>query len=107
MIYVGRATEAKLAKYGIRTIGEVAATSPETLRCWFGVNGLALLRYANGLDQSRVMQKDFVSPVKSVGHGITCNADLENEEEVFKVGSLLISFASSSFFSESLELQKS
>ena len=107
MIYVGRATEAKLAKYGIRTIGEVAATSPETLRCWFGVNGLALWRYANGLDQSRVMQKDFVSPVKSVGHGITCNADLENEEEVFKVGSLLISFASSSFFSESLELQKS
>ena len=85
MIYVGRATEAKLAKYGIHTIGEVAATPPETLRNWFGVNGLALWRYANGLDQSRVMHKDFVSPVKSVGHGITCNADLENEEEVFKV----------------------
>lgn len=85
MIYIGRATEAKLAKYGIHTIGEVAATSPDTLRCWFGVNGLALWRYANGYDQSRVMHKDFVSPVKSVGHGITCNADLENEEEVFKV----------------------
>ena len=26
-----------------------------------------------------------MSPIKSVGHGITCNADLENEEEVFKV----------------------
>lgn len=34
---------------------------------------------------SRVMHKDFVSLVKSVGHGITCNADLENEEEVWKV----------------------
>lgn len=85
MIYVGRATEAKLAKYGIHTIGQVAATPPELLRSWFGVNGLALWRYANGTDQSRVMHKDFVSPVKSVGHGITCTADLENEDEVFKV----------------------
>ena len=85
MIYVGRATEGKLAHFGIHTIGEVAATPPELLRSWFGVNGIALWRYANGCDQSRVMHKDFVSPVKSVGHGITCNADLENEEEVFKV----------------------
>ena len=45
MIYVGRATEAKLAKYGIYTIGQVAATPPELLRSWFGVNGLALWRY--------------------------------------------------------------
>ena len=85
MIYVGRSTEAKLAAYGIRTIGELAATSPMLLQNWFGVNGLALWRYANGYDRSRVMHRDFVSPVKSIGHGITCSADLENEEEVFKV----------------------
>lgn len=85
MIYCGRATTAKLAKYGIHTIGDVANTDPEYLRQWFGVNGLALWRYANGTDNSRVMHKDFVSPVKSVGHGITCISDLENEEEVWKV----------------------
>ena len=85
MIYVGRATEAKLAAYGIRTIGDLAATSPMLLQNWFGVNGLALWRYANGYDRSRVMHRDFVSPVKSIGHGITCSADLENEEEVFRV----------------------
>lgn len=85
MIYIGRSTSIKLASYGIHTIGQVAATPPETLRRWFGVNGLSLWQYANGYDQSRVMHKDFVSPVKSIGHGITCNADLENEEEVFKV----------------------
>ena len=85
MIYVGRSTEAKLAAYGIRTIGELAATSPMLLQNWFGVNGLALWRYANGYDRSRVMHRDFVSPVKSIGHGITCSADLENEEEVFRV----------------------
>ena len=63
----------------------MANTDPEYLRRWFGVNGLALWRYANGTDTSRVMHKDFVSPVKSVGHGITCVADLEDEEEVWKV----------------------
>ena len=85
MIYCGRATTAKLAKYGIHTIGELAATDPSLLKQWFGVNGLALWRYANGTDASRVMHKDFVSPVKSVGHGITCVADLVDDEEVHKV----------------------
>lgn len=85
MIYCGRATTAKLGKYGIRTIGDVAHTDPEFLRRQLGVNGLALWRYANGMDTSRVMHKDFISPVKSVGHGITCVSDLENEEEVWKV----------------------
>lgn len=85
LIYVGRATEAKLARYGIHTIGQLAATSPDTLRYWFGVNGLKLWSFANGTDSSRVCHKDFVSPVKSIGHGIICTADLVNEEEVFKV----------------------
>jgi DNA polymerase-4 len=55
------------------------------LKGWFGVNGLKLWSYANGTDKSRVMHKDFVSPMKSIGHGITCTADLENEEEVSRV----------------------
>ena len=85
LLYVGRATDAKLAKYGIHTIGQLAATDPENLRYWFGVNGLKLWQFANGADVSRVMHKDFVSPVKSIGHGITCTADLNDEEEVQKV----------------------
>lgn len=85
LIYVGRATETKLAGYGIHTVGQLAAVSPDTLRSWFGINGIKLWHYANGTDASRVMQKDFVSPVKSIGHGITCTADLENEEEVYRV----------------------
>ena len=85
MIYCGSATTKKLSMYGIHTIGEVAQTDPLFLKNLLGVNGLALWRYANGTDQSRVMHKDFVSPVKSVGHGITCNADLEDNDEVFKV----------------------
>ena len=85
MIYCGRATTAKLAKYGIHTIGQVAETDPAFLKQLLGVNGLALWRFANGTDTSRVMHKDFVSPVKSIGHGITCTADLDGEEEVWRV----------------------
>lgn len=85
MIYCGRATTAKLAKYGIHTIGQVAETDPAFLKQLLGVNGLALWRFANGADTSRVMHKDFVSPVKSIGHGITCTADLDGEEEVWRV----------------------
>ncbi|MDD3021567.1 MAG: DNA polymerase IV [Alphaproteobacteria bacterium] len=85
LLYVGRSTTAKLTKYGIHTIGELAATPPETLQRWFGINGLKLWRFANGTDESRVMQKDFVSPVKSIGHGITCTADLLNNDDVFRV----------------------
>lgn len=85
LIYVGRATEKKLANYGVHTIGDLAAIPPDILHGWFGINGLKLWAYANGTDKSRVMHKEFVSPMKSIGHGITCTADLENEEEVHRV----------------------
>ena len=85
MIYCGPATTAKLARYGVHSIGDVAACDPVFLKGLLGVNGLGLWSYANGRDNSRVMHKDFVSPIKSVGHGITCISDLENEDEVRKV----------------------
>jgi len=85
MIYCGRATTKKLESRGIHTIGDIANLKPEYLKSWFGVNGVRLWQYANGFDESRVMQKDFVSPMKSIGHGITCTADLENEDDVWKV----------------------
>jgi DNA polymerase-4 len=85
LIYVGRATTRKLAMYGIHTIGEIANSTPEFLKHLFGVNGVALWKFASGHDDSRVMHIDFEVPVKSIGHGITCVADLENSEEVWKV----------------------
>lgn len=85
MIYVGPATTKKLNSRCIYTIGELADCNPELLERWFGINGIQLWRYANGTDESRVMHKDFVSPIKSIGHGITCTADLISEEDVWKV----------------------
>ena len=85
LLYCGPATTRKLEYYGIHTIGDVAAADPAFLKRLLGVNGVALWRYAAGFDSSRVMHKDFVSPVKSVGHGITCITDLNSEEEVWRV----------------------
>lgn len=85
LLFVGRATDAKFRNYGIHTIGDIAATDPQFLKRLLGVNGLQLWRYAAGKDDTPVMHKDFVSPIKSVGHGITCVADLLDDEEVWKV----------------------
>ena len=85
MIYCGNATRRKLALYGIHTIGDVAHADEAFLHRLLGVHGTELWTYANGRDRSRVMHKDFVSPIKTVGHGITCVTDLVNEKEVYRV----------------------
>ena len=85
LFYVGRATDKKLARYGIRTIGELARAPRDFLKSTLGKNGEMLWFFANGEDLSRVMPNDFQSPVKSIGHGTTSTADLESNEEVWKV----------------------
>ena len=85
LLWVGRATARKLALRGVQTIGELAAVPPERLRSWFGVNGLMLWRYANGLDDARVAPQDYSAPILSVGHGTTCRCDLHENREVWQV----------------------
>lgn len=85
LLYVGRATDAKLRKYGIHTIGELARCDVDLLERALGINGRKLWIYANGLDSSRVMPCDYHAPIKSVGHGITCTADLLSPTEVRRV----------------------
>ncbi len=85
MLGDGRATEKVLTRFGIHTIGELAEAPDCLLQGHFGKNGMALKRYANGEDTSPVMRSDYVSPGKSIGHGITTLQDLENDAEVWAV----------------------
>ena len=85
LLYAGRSTVARLNRMGVFTIGELAAISPEIIKSSLGKNGLSLISFARGEDSSRVMKCDFVSPVKSIGHGITCVSELKSEQEVWKV----------------------
>lgn len=85
LLFVGRATTKKLKQFGVDTIGDLARLSPDFLQQLLGKNGLGIWIAANGRDESQVMNKDFTSPIKSVGHGITCTEDLLNEVDVWKV----------------------
>ena len=85
LLGVGRATQRVLDSYCIRTIGDLANTNPDFLKRWLVKNGIALWQYANGNDHYLVHNADFVSPIKSVGHGITTVADLEENEQVWPV----------------------
>ena len=85
LLGVGRSAAARLHKYGIDTIGQLAQCDPLLLRSWFGLNGTRLYEYANGLDQSRVLKQGEFPAAKSVGHGITCAEDLLDASEVWAV----------------------
>ena len=81
LLGVGRATQLKLLKYGIATIGEIANCEPDLLKKWFGKWGIFLHTYANGYDLSPVAQAGDESIIKSVGNSTTCPRDLENDED--------------------------
>lgn len=83
MLGVGMKTYKKLYYRGIRTIGDIAHCPPELMRSYLGKAGEVLWVYANGYENSPVMQEDERCPIKSIGHGTTTRADLENEREVF------------------------
>lgn len=82
LLYVGRATKVKLQRLGITTIGELATTPVSLLHGLFGKVGDVLYTFANGLDDSPVMQMDEESLIKSVGNSTTTPRDLICNEDV-------------------------
>lgn len=82
LLYVGRATKTKLHRIGITTIGDLAATPAPLLHSLFGKVGDVLFTFANGLDDSPVMQMDEESLIKSVGNSTTTPRDLTCNEDV-------------------------
>ena len=82
---VGKKTAAKLESYGVRTVGELASCSSQWLCSVFGVCGRDMWLSANGLNRDRVALDSYTAKSKSIGHGVTCKSDLENNEEVWKV----------------------
>jgi len=80
LLYVGRKTEQVLAAMGVRTIGNLAATSRELLKMKLGKMGEMLYEYANGLDESPV-SADNGAEIKSISNGFTFKHDLVSREE--------------------------
>lgn len=82
LLYVGPATTAKLARYGIHTIGELAGTDANFLRRLLGKNGLMLRAFANGQDGSSVRPYYQLPPIKTIGNSTTAPRDLITEDDV-------------------------
>ena len=82
LLYVGRSTNQKLARFGIKTIGDLAQTDEHLLMSQLGKMGGILWAFANGYDDSPVKIEHTHAPIKSIGNSTTTPRDLENDEDV-------------------------
>ena len=80
LFMVGRATTRKLHRINVRTIGQLAAMDPVRLEGMFKSHGRLIHRYANGLDDSRVLEDAVLAP-KSIGNSTTTAWDLTETRE--------------------------
>ncbi|HEY8443317.1 MAG TPA: DNA polymerase IV [Clostridia bacterium] len=87
LLYVGRATKAKLAKLNINTIGDLANADVNILKSHLGKWGEYLWVFANGLDASPVVPNN--STVKSVGNSATTVRDLSSAEDIKMIVTVL------------------
>lgn len=82
LFFVGWATEEKLKKIGIETIGDLAHGDPMALETLLGKQGGLLYNYANGFDDSPVCLYNQREKIKSVGNGITFKRNLKTREDI-------------------------
>lgn len=82
MLFVGRAAGTLLKKYGICTIGQLAAADREALIQLLGKQGGLLSDYAWGRDHSPVRPAGQRPPPKSIGNGLTFRRNLVGLEEI-------------------------
>ena len=83
LLFVGKKTSDALLSLGIRTIGELANTTPQILYERFGKIGDMLYRYAAALDESPI--NSITEDVKSISNGFTFKHDLVKKED-WKLG---------------------
>lgn len=82
LLFAGPATCEKLRRRGIRTIGELAASSDSFVEHTLGKSGIQLKRYANGEDNAPVLRLSELPPPKSIGNSTTAAHDLTAEEDI-------------------------
>lgn len=78
LFYVGHSSLKKLSNLGIRTIGELAAMDPALLRGHMKSHGQLIWQYANGLDDSPVI--DIPPAAKGYGNSLTTPQDVQGPE---------------------------
>jgi DNA polymerase-4 len=79
---IGRQTEHVLTLYGIRTCGDLGRFPVHILTKRFGVVGEKLHRMGLGIDDAPVVPAEAAPDVKSVGHSMTLERDIERRDEI-------------------------
>lgn len=82
LLYVGPATTKKLARYQVRTIGDLAQSPVAFLHWLLGKNGVMLHRFANGQDTAGVSPYHASPPIKTIGNSTTAPRDLITDDEI-------------------------
>ena len=83
LFMLGKKTVPKLYNLRIKTIGDLAKTDKEFLIKRFGKHGKIMWEYANGIDESEVINKP--EDPKSIGNSVTLPIDYTNADEILKV----------------------
>lgn len=81
MFGIGGRMSRHLRKMGIRTIGNLANTSLNTLKKRWGIPGHVIWMTANGMDHSPVTTKSHDGQ-KAIGHAMTLPRDYASEKEI-------------------------
>lgn len=84
LFMVGRATEKKLKKINVNTIGELAVYDYDILKSIFKSYASVLHNYANGIDYSEVRSKNYIE-IKGMGNSTTLKKDARDREYALKV----------------------
>ncbi|HKK96523.1 MAG TPA: DNA polymerase IV [Anaerovoracaceae bacterium] len=81
LFMVGRATERKLKKININTIGELANTDMLFLKAMLKSQGILIWNYANGIDNTKVIPNNEILR-KGISNSMTIKYDVYEKEEV-------------------------
>lgn len=91
LLYVGKNTNEKLKKLGIKTIGDLASSNKYRIVKHLGKLGEQIYNYANGIDDEPVKFYYEKSERKSISKGITFETDISDnyilEKEFLKLTS--------------------
>lgn len=79
---VGKKSTEKLLKLNIKTIGDLATTSPEKLRPYFKNMSNNLIESANGINNDRVISEEVIC--KGISNEITLQKDINNKVELYE-----------------------
>lgn len=81
---IGKKLERRLNLLGIRNCGQLGRFPEEILSRKFGIIGPRLRQMGQGIDDSPVLATEGDEQVKSIGHSMTLNKDIDTRQDILR-----------------------